>query len=118
MAVLTINRLALIGATTALAAASAGGDSFANPRGTAWLEVANGGGSPTTVTIAVGPNATRSGDGTFPPTTYSALAVTVAAGARKRIGPIPPVYNDGNGNVQVTYSGVTSLTVEACDLPA
>lgn len=40
--------------------------------------------------------------------------VTVAAGAIKLIGPFPTAtYNDSSGNVQVTYSAVTSITVGA-----
>ena len=37
----------------------------------------------------------------------------VGAGAQKIIGPIPAAFNDASGNVAVTYSGVSSVTVGA-----
>ena len=86
------------------AAASAGGDEFAN-NGTAYVEVVNGGGSPVTVTVAT-------------PQTQAGLAVadlTVAipAGGRRKFGSFPPATfnNSANGRVALTYSGVTSVTV-------
>ena len=40
------------------------------------------------------------------------LAVSVTNGTEQLVGPFPAdVYNDANGLVQVTYSKVTSLTV-------
>lgn len=115
MAALTKVTPALAGTATTPAAAAAGGDSVANPRGNTILRITNGGGGSINVTIAAGASPTRSADGTFPAMTLAANVVAVGAGATKLIGPIPPAYNDSGGNVQLTYSGVTSVTVEAID---
>lgn len=115
MAALTKVTPALAGTATTPAAASAGGDSVANPRGNTILRVINGGGGSINVTLAAGANPTRPADGVFPAMTLAANLVAVGAGATKLIGPIPTAYNDSGGNVQITYSGVTSVTVEAID---
>lgn len=115
MAALTKVTPSLAGTATTPAAAAAGGDSVANPRGNTILRVVNGGGGSINVTLAAGANPTRPADGTFPSMTLSAAVIAVAAGATRLIGPIPPAYNDSGGNVQITYSGVTSVTVEAID---
>ncbi|MFN7019900.1 MAG: hypothetical protein ACK4WH_01055 [Phycisphaerales bacterium] len=103
---------AFAGVNPAPTAANSGGDALVNPRGNAILVVANGGGGSINVTIAVGSGfTTRPADGTFPSQTVSNLVVAVPAGATRVIGPIPPAYNDGNGKAQISYSGVTSVTV-------
>lgn len=95
-----------VAAAPVAATAGGGGDEFAND-GRTYLEVTNGGGSPITVTLDIKPTV----DGGA----VTDRTVAVAAGARKRIGPFPPkLYNDSTtGRAKVTYSGVTSVTVEA-----
>ena len=110
MATLTPVAPAFTGTVFAPAAASAGGDAFANPRGNAFFYVKNGSGGSLTVTFGAVAGA-RPADGPYPAMTLSNNAVAVAAGVEKIIGPIPSGFNDGSGNVQVTYSGVTTLTV-------
>jgi len=45
-------------------------------------------------------------------------AITVTNAQEGVVGPFPPgIYNDANGMVQLTYSGVTSVTVGAFRLP-
>lgn len=86
-------------------AASAGGDSFANDGNTA-LYVLNGSGGDITVTLVFGTGAAVDGQS---PTNRT---VVVEAGKAEIIGPFPTqYYNDGNGRMNVTYSGVTTLTV-------
>lgn len=114
MAALTKVSPTLAGTATTPASAAAGGDSVANPRGNTILRVTNGSGGSINVTLAAQVTA-RAADGTFPAMTLSNNVVAVAAGATKLIGPIPPAFNDGNGAVQITYSAVTSLTIEAID---
>jgi len=71
-----------------------------------FLRVANGSGSPITVTI----DSVVACDQGFD----HDLAVAVPAGDEYTIGPIDRArYDDGSGYVQITYSGVTSLTVQA-----
>lgn len=108
MATLTVTAVSRAGVAAApvAATAGAGGDEFEND-GRTLVEVVNGGGAPITVTLDI--KSTVDGGAVTDPT------VSVAAGARKRIGPFPTgVYNDTTtGRAKVTFSGVTSVTVEA-----
>jgi len=109
MAVLTVQEISRAGVSGALTAAAGGGDSFPND-GRTYLDVNNGSGGAITVTAAV----QQTVDGKA----VTGNAVSVGAGARTKIGPFPPgIYNDANGRVQLTYSGVTSLTVNPFRLP-
>lgn len=110
MATITPVSPSLTGATFTPAAASGGGDQFANPRGNAFFYVKNGSGGALSVTLAAVATS-RPADGAYPAMTVPNNVVSIPAGAERLIGPIPSAYNDGNGNVQVTYSGVTSMTV-------
>ena len=92
------------GAADSLSAIDATGNTFTNT-GAEWIEVNNGGGTSTTVSVAY----TYTHDGqTVPPKT-----VAIAAGARKKIGPFPTNwFNDGSSKVAITYSGnTTSVTI-------
>ena len=112
MATLTPVSPVIGGALLSPAAAAGGGDQFANPRGNALLYVKNGGGGSINVTLTA-QTTSRPAEGPYPAMTVGNNVVAVAAGAERVIGPIPSAYNDGNGNVQVTYSGVTTVTVAA-----
>lgn len=107
---------ALAGVNPSPAAASVGGDALINPRGNGLLVVNNGGGGSINVTIAAQTTA-RSGDGFFPAQTLGNNVVAVPAGAQRVIGPIPAAFNDVNGKAQITYSGVTSVTVYGIQPP-
>jgi hypothetical protein len=103
MATLTVTDITTAGETRALGVAAAGGDQFAND-GRTIFEASNASGGSITITF-VSQRACDQG-------TVHNTAVAVGAGVTKRIGPfIPSRYNDASGYVQVTYSGVTSLTV-------
>lgn len=104
MAVLTTTQIARTGPTTlTLVAAAAGGDSFANT-GAEFVEINNGSGA----SITVSATQVAVVDGGTPGT----KAVVVPAGARVAFGPFPPsIYNDTLSRVNLTYSGVTTLTV-------
>ena len=109
MALLTVQKNALAGVVVAPVAAAGGGDSFPND-GKTVLEVVNGGGSPITVTIAAPVNCNQ---GTNHPGGGS-----VTNGTTKRFGPFDQArWNDASGNVVVTYSAVTSVTVAAVGQP-
>jgi hypothetical protein len=116
MAVLTVSRLTRDSATgvdIAGVAAAAGGDTFAND-GQTLLNIFNGGGSPITLTVVT-------------PATVEGLAVadrtySIPASGRRVIGPFrPSLYNDAGGvvggNVSLTYSAVTSVTVVPVSYP-
>ena len=44
------------------------------------------------------------------------ISVSVPNGGERLIGPIPDVFNDADGNVQITYDGVTALTVAVLEV--
>jgi len=108
MAVLSVQKIVKAGLTAAFAAAAGGGDSWQNT-GREFLEVINAGVGSINVTIAAQAGAC----GTYGVTNAAHdIVVAVSNGVTKRIGPIDPVaYNDSNGRAQITYSGVTSVTV-------
>lgn len=112
MADLTPVTPAISGTVFAPAAASAGGDAMVVGRGGNFLYVKNGSGGSINVTLAA-QQTTRPADGAFPSMTLANQVVAVGAGVEKIIGPIPAAFADGNGKCQITYSGVTSLTVAA-----
>src|SRR5262245_50722077 len=105
MAVLTVTTLTRAGFNLSDndVSAAGGGDSFPNT-GYEAVYFLNGSVGDITVTFTV-------------QTTTDGLAVTnktavVSAGEAVIAGPWPThIYNDANGRVQMTYSGVTSLTV-------
>lgn len=83
--------------------AAGGGDEFAND-GKKYFFAYNGDASPVTITFET--------PGTVDGLAVADKAATIAAGDYALLGPFPPQwYNDSDGLVQVTYSGVTSLTV-------
>lgn len=105
MATLTTQAISRAGIVPTYAAAAGGGDKFTPSRDT-YIHAKNGSGGSITVTIVTPKN-----------TSYGAaiadIAVAIAAGAEKVIGPFPYEHfadtDDGLGDI--TYSGVTSLTV-------
>lgn len=107
MAALTPLTPSLTGPLLGAVAAAGGGDTFPNT-GKEYLYVKNASGGSYNVTID------------SPATCSFSLAassghdtvVAVGAAEERIIGPFPVTrFNDGSGNVSVTYSGVTSLTV-------
>lgn len=106
MATLSYQRAAISGTALTMASAAGGGDKV-RPSQSGLVLVTNGGVGSITVTVAV-PGNTRYG-GAEPD-----VAVSVAAGASKLIGPFPNDLADpSDGLVALTYSGVTSVTVAA-----
>ncbi|MCA9940552.1 MAG: hypothetical protein KC418_18065 [Anaerolineales bacterium] len=70
------------------------------------LYVANGGGSPITVTIQT--------PGTVDGLAVADRTVTIPAGSNRWIGPFPKEqYRQSDGSIYVDFSGVTSVTVAA-----
>jgi hypothetical protein len=107
VAILTTQKATITGTTYATQAAAAGGDKVL-PGGA--LLVANGGGSPITVTVAV-PGLTRYG------LADPDVTVSVTNAQARLIGPFPSDLADPtDGYVNITYSGVTSVTVAAIGL--
>lgn len=103
MATLTSIKPTFAGVNLAPVAAAAGGDQFLND-GNVLIYVKNGGGSSINVTVTA--------PGTPGGLTITNPVVAVPAGGEKILGPFPPQYfNNASGFVNLTYSGVTSVTV-------
>jgi hypothetical protein len=112
MAVLTVQDITRASMVPTYAAAAAAGDTFVDDgTGRTYVEAVNGSGAPITVTIA----------STFSPAANSGqaaanLAIAIAAGARRKFGPIGPNFRSANGTVTMTYSAHADLTVGAFKL--
>lgn len=115
MATITPSKPTTAGTVITAASASAGGDAIVNPRGTAWLRINNGSGGSITVTMTAQQTA-RPSDGTFPAQTLADQAIAIGAGTTRLIQCLP-AFVDGSGLTRLTYSGVSSLTVEAYEQP-
>lgn len=94
------------GTAAAYAAASGGGDTV-SPSDRTHLHAKNGSGGALTVTV-VAQTACNHG-------TLHDLVVSVPGGAERLIGPISPTRfaRPEDGLAEITYSGVTSLTIAA-----
>ncbi len=104
MATLTVQTIVVTGLTESLVAAAGGGDEFVNADDV-FIIITNGSGGSITLTIET--PAIIEGD-----LAIAERTISIGAGATKLIGPFDKgVYNDSAGKVQLTYSGVTSLTV-------
>lgn len=108
MATLTVADINTAGYTPTYASAAGGGDQFSND-GKTLIHIKNGSGGSITVTIASQVACSQGG-------THN-TAVAIPAGEERFIGPFPPDrYCDANGMTQLTYSGVTSLTIRPMSL--
>lgn len=109
MATLSVQNISRSGMTLSTGAAAGGGDEFPND-GRTFIYVNNGGGGSITVTTVT----QQTVDGKA----VADDSISVPNAQARYIGPFPPsIYNDVNDRVQVTYSGVTSVTVAAVRLP-
>ena len=110
MSELTVQDIVRTGLEFSTVSADVGGDDFAN-NGNTFLLVQNGGGASIDVTIA--------SNFTNPPvgTVQDDVVVAVGAGVDAMIGPLPQTgFNDGDGQCNVTYSAVTTVTVAALSM--
>lgn len=112
MALLATQTVKRTGLNPTFAAAAGGGDEF-TPGDRTFLYVKNGSAGSITVTVVTPKQA-------FADVETADLAVAVPAGENRMIGPLPPQYfaNPADGRGDVTYSGVTSLTIAAIELSA
>lgn len=108
MATLTTQNVTRAGVGPTYAACTGGGDRF-TPDATTMLHVKNGSGGALNVTVA----ATKVPLANM---TTGNVVVSVPAGGERMIGPFPADFFtavDGSGLADITYSGVTSLTIAA-----
>ena len=102
MATLTVQEITSVGLEASYDSASGGGDDFPNT-GREFIHIKNDSGGDITLTVET-------------TITVESLAVTdrtvvITAGEERFVGPfLPKYYNDGN-SVNLSYSGVTSLTL-------
>lgn len=120
MAQLTLNLHAFAGLDPTFVAAAAGGDSFPNANDErTYIRVKNGGASSITATVApASPTSVKQQGVTPGPVSLPSYSVSVPASDERTLGPFPAAYTDANGNVNVSYSAVTSVTVAAIRMPA
>lgn len=114
MALLTTNSMANgAGLLATYVAAAGGGDTVAVlPGKKQFLHVKNGSGGSITVTVTAQRTSITIGQEVY---TRANVAQAIAAGTERYI-PLTPEYVDASGLFNVTYSGVTSLTVAAVDM--
>lgn len=104
MATISVQTILKTGTTVTLTAAAGGGDQFTLTDQNDVYVMNNGSGGAITVTFVT--QATTDG------LAIADRTVSVGAGDRDEVSDLDPnVYRDTNGFCQVTYSGVTSLTV-------
>jgi len=118
MALLTLQNLTesnQVAKLANLANCSAGGDTAPNPDGLVFLLVLNGDVSSHTVTVTPAkPTVTQPGVGLV---AKAAVAFAIGTLDEVLLGPFPPsIFNDTNGNVDITYSAVTSMKIMAVRL--
>lgn len=111
MATLSSQSITRAGATPSYAAAAGGGDRF-TPGARTFLHVKNAGGSSITVTVSA------QGRTAIPNVSITDLAVSVTNGQERMIGPLPAdIFGDQtDGLGDITYSGVTTVTIGVFDL--
>lgn len=115
MATLTRQDITEAGLEASYASAASGGDQVAND-GRTVLHVKNAGGAARTVTVtAQDSSESVPGFGTM---TRADIAVAVPDAGDRFIGPLPlEAFNDAAGNIQISYSAVTGVTIAALRLP-
>ncbi|GAA0638230.1 hypothetical protein GCM10010174_70100 [Kutzneria viridogrisea] len=96
------------GVAPTYSAVSGNNDQVAN-NGRRLVHVKNGGGSSLTVTVGIG--------GAINGHSPTGVAVSIAAGADKFIGPFPASYNQADGTVYLDYSATASVTRAVLELP-
>lgn len=113
MATLSVQTYDESGTDLTMNAAASGGDQFANPNSDVDLVIVNNDTSGKTVTVTA--QKTSFDDDDFGESVKQDQSVTVSAsGGVAKMGPFPKrAFNDGSGNVQITYSAVTSLEIAA-----
>ena len=116
MAELTIQQITEAGGSVTYSAAAGGGDTADNG-GSTFLNIKNGGGSEVTVTITAQTTSVESS--IYGDLTKANASIAIESGAEAFIGPFKPSsFNNTDGEIAITYSGVTSVTIAALYITA
>ena len=111
MATLTVQDISFTGLSASFVAVAAGGDQFAND-GRIFIFLKNTNGATRTVTANSQSNCSQGFD-------HDIAVVVPATTGEKMIGPFPPSrFNDGSGNVLLTYDADAGVTIAAIRLIA
>lgn len=112
MATLSVQTVTADGLDPAYVAADGGGDKV-RPGGKTFIHVKNGGGGSVTITVNDPLSVSPPGAASFDPD----LSVVVEPSGERMIGPLPENRFRGTDSfADITYSGVTSVTVAAIRL--
>ena len=111
MAELTVQQVTEAGGAATYISATAEGDTADN-NGNMFLHIKNGGGGSITATITA--LTTSVDSGMYGDLTKANATVTLTAGTEAFIGGFAPAaFNDGDGEIAITYTGVTSVEIAA-----
>ena len=107
---ITIQPIVVGGLTvTHLGSLSASNNYKVRNDGKVFVRIVNGGGGTSICTIAT--------PGSIGGNAVADRAVSVLAGTEQNIGPFPPaIYNDSNGDIDVTFDVITSVTIAGLHL--
>ena len=112
MAELTVQQITETGGAATYVAAAGGGDTADN-NGHLFLHIKNSG-AEESITATITALTTTVDSGMYGDLTKANAIIAVAASGEAFIGGFAPAaFNDGNGEIAITYSGVTSLTIAA-----
>lgn len=115
MALITASDIVASGIVPSYAAVNSEDTLKINDQGRTFLHVKNGGGGSINVTLVARKTSAKvPGAGTV---TISNRVVAVGNGAEKMIGPLEPAFADADGIVTIQYSGTSSVTAAAFNLP-
>ena len=111
MAELTVQQITETGGAATYVSANGEGDTADN-NGNMFLHIKNGGGGAITATITALTTSVESG--MYGELRKSNSATILDAGTEAFVGGFAPAaFNDGNGEIAITYTAVTSLTIAA-----
>ena len=111
MAELTVQQITETGGAATYVSANGDGD-VADNNGHLFLHIKNGGGSEITVTVTA--QITSVDNGMYGDLTKANASIAVSASAEAFIGGFAPAaFNDGDSEIAITYSAVTSVTIAA-----
>ena len=111
MAELTVQQVTEAGGAATYVSATSEGDTADN-NGNMFLHIKNGGGGSITATITA--LTTSVDSGMYGDLTKANATIEVVSEGEAFIGGFAPAaFNDGNGEIAITYSGVSSVTIAA-----